>query len=524
MRPAGAMEPHAGDATRAQTFFDRSGIDLGQLLADGDRLVDRKSGSLVELATGLEAARGALVRNQPVEVLALLDESWESAQHTEQGWYLRGSALAALGLPGEALRVSDDALKRRPASIALRFLGSLARLLVGDNAGARALLQEALADAPDDTLLLAHHAVVTSRSGHNDAAMQLLQRASLANPDHPAVQYARAWMSADRARSSRAISRETGVVSDAEEWNLWHQVEDAAPTDGTHGSVRPASDSLEDTFRRLGNMMRSTGAPSEVSSRSRMLMRSLAGVGTAAMANSAERTHAARSLLSLIAIVWTTGHSVEQVDPGEAHGTHAMVKPILVALRDGNHADARQLLVRNEAGIPPSTRALLRALLDNDEPRRSERISGANAVMSGAVHEIRTDRAQQDAGRGVIGPVRLGLALIEESDLASAAAATSFDTTVADPAVIDSVARTTVEQVAIGWNPLAEEQRRSSSRTARMAAVICVLAAIGAAAFAKPVAALALAGGASWLAMRRSHRLDLTAEYSTADHQTSESR
>src|SRR5690606_34742372 len=139
----------------------------------------------------LEAARGELIRNAPADALALLDEIWDGAQHTEQGWYLRGGAHAVLGLPGEAARVAQEGLALRSASPALSFLLSLARLSLGDVVGARQALTAALEQPPDEPLLLAQQAVLLARSGDVAGAQRVMQRATALHPEHPAVLYAR---------------------------------------------------------------------------------------------------------------------------------------------------------------------------------------------------------------------------------------------------------------------------------------------------------------------------------------------
>jgi hypothetical protein len=127
----------------------------------------------------------------------------------------------------------------------------------------------------------------------------------------------------------------------------------------------------------------------------------------------------------------------------------------------------------------------------------------------------------------VINPIRLGLALIEENSAAAAASANvaqrAYTTTAGMRAIPDIVefqshaARVRYATGPVGWDAVPLPAQAQSSRTARMIAVVCVLGAIGAMAAGKAVVALALAGGASWFALRRAQRLHDTAEYRTAE-------
>jgi hypothetical protein len=82
----------------------------------------KPSPAVPELTPRIAAARQALLHQQPAETLALLDETWPASQDCELGWFLRGSALAQLGLPGEAQRICREGVQQHPRSIALPFL------------------------------------------------------------------------------------------------------------------------------------------------------------------------------------------------------------------------------------------------------------------------------------------------------------------------------------------------------------------------------------------------------------------
>ncbi len=154
--PLPPVEPRPEIGAAPRTPFDRSGISLLDVLTDADQVLARGSVAPVELEVGLEQARSSLLRQLPTEALASLDQVWQGAQDTEEGWYLRTGALLVLGLPGEGDRVATEGLDAQPASLALRFARSLARLAMGDVTGARQLLQ-GLPDEHDE-LLTARHA------------------------------------------------------------------------------------------------------------------------------------------------------------------------------------------------------------------------------------------------------------------------------------------------------------------------------------------------------------------------------
>ena len=514
----GGVERSGGATESAHTVLERSGVDLQQLLLDGDRLLDRSLPSRVELSARLEAARGALVRNQPAEVLALLDDSWEAAQHTEQGWYLRGSALAALALPGEALRVAQDGLRLYPSSTALLFLASLGRMLVGDNTGARSLLDDAVRLAPDDPLLLAHSAVIASRSGHRDKAAQLLQHAMARFPDHPSVQYARAWIAADRASTSRAHAQRESQELEA--------IDDSTVPSANDDAGR---DHLEVLFRRTGEMLRSGREPQEVVAELRAMLRSLLSGGALVNSMSSDRTHAARTLLSNIIVVWTAGGSSAfsdsdgQVRTQSRFGPQSVLSLVLEEVKRGNHAEAGRVLQSSAMQLPEQLRVLLNALLGNIATRRN---SGSAAAYSNGGAEVLVDRTREESSKGVIAPVRLGLSLFEEDSASAAASAVHRMRTtgsgfrvIPDPAESSASAGFVPHATGpVGWDAVpALPARRASGSSARMVAVVCVLLAIGAAAAGKAVIALAFAGGASWFALRRGHRLEDTAEFRTAE-------
>ncbi len=206
----------AGAADSTSADLSRAGLDLfGLLAAGGDELVARTLPSAPALADLLERARASLVRGAAGESLAALDDAWTGAERTESGWYLRAAALALLGLPGEAERVLDQALRRRGASVALLFLRSVTRSAQGDSAGARTALSGALARRNGDTVLLAWQAVLTARSGDLRGARGLLASLLEATPGSSVLAWARQAITAAHAEAIREADPQAGDPRDA---------------------------------------------------------------------------------------------------------------------------------------------------------------------------------------------------------------------------------------------------------------------------------------------------------------------
>lgn len=188
------ITPVAPEAVTDGSPLKRSGLNVLEIFNASDELVVRTRTPAVALELGLEQARGSMVRNQPADALATLDEVWSGARHTETGWYLRGGSLALLGLPGEAARIASEALQINPQSSANHFLQSLARLTLGDTAGAQQALANAAANSEPEPLLLIQHALIEAQRGNVSSAEELLRRAATNWPDHPALIYGRDMM------------------------------------------------------------------------------------------------------------------------------------------------------------------------------------------------------------------------------------------------------------------------------------------------------------------------------------------
>ncbi len=564
-------------------LLGRSGIDVLQLLTDGDTLTERSVIGRVELNARLEAARGALVRNMPAEALALLDDGWEGARTTEQGWYLRGSALAVLGLPGEAVRVASEALQHMPTSLALRYLSSLVRLLVGDNAGARALLQSALADAPDEPVLLAHQTILLARAGRNNEASLLLTHALARHPNHPAIAYAKAWIGSERAQTTRGLVRQDGAHGNVP--SATQETPHATLHANAHSSVHATSrestsdvnsaatgepvrattaDSIESLFQKLGTQLRGSSITREqLVLEMRLVLRAISTGGSLASAGTSEQSHIARSLISSMLTVWSSSaNSTVATSPIQTHDIYgkssldaqngvydnslttsvtnsSVLRELLTLIRNSQLDEARKLLIRSETSLPSFTRSLIRAMLGDNEPRTSPRASTVNAEQN--PFGVHTDRARHDAIRGVIGPVRLGLSLVDETKTvapnvmhtitaaALAASATSVNelstgrgndsaSKASELAIHEGEGQSISAHGPVGWDAIPRPaQLRDSRRGAHFAAIFCVLAATAAVASGQGAFALPFAGGAIWIALRRTQRLHDTAEYHTVE-------
>jgi hypothetical protein len=250
------------------------------------------------------------------------------------------------------------------------------------------------------------------------------------------------------------------------------------------------------------------------------------------MSATPDRMHAARTLLSTMHTVWSGGDSPVMLD---SNGTprssgrfeaRSVLVPLFELLRSGRYDSAVRSMQHTSMQLPESLRRLLGAVFDEAARPTSTRTSGNTTAFSAHHTPVFTDRAREEASRGVINPIRLGLALIEENSAAAAAANVvqrAYTTTGgmrAIPDILELQSRGAGPRYAtgpVGWDAAPRSAHSHSSRTARMIAVVCVLGAIGAMAAGKAVVALALAGGASWFALRRAHRLQDTAEFRTAE-------
>lgn len=558
--PGTALAPVAPVAPRGgglgEALLGRSGVALGDLLLADDELTPRQQASMVAVEMGLERARGALVRQDPGEALAALDDIWHPEQASEEGWYLRAGALTALGLPGEGDRIAGDGLLRRPESRALRFVQSLARVLTGDVSGARQVLNEALERTPDDPVLLAQQAVLLARQGHRSDAREVLQRLQVHHLQHPATDWARRMVRSVEADGTRRQVREfTDAVQDVFPSDVADEVLGASATVPLRSTDAASTGrALDDAFMQLGRSLVRSDRPA-LDTVLRPLIVACSAGGHLARSAPAEQVHAARSLLGVM---------LEQpLDTGsEASSLRRVLRPLLQPLLQpplssnvqGAAPLASNLLVNLQAplrrvapSLPPNVRPLVEAMVtgaletaipvDRSTPRANEPIRSVSGGYEAVLHEERDLRAP-------LVPVRLGLSLLEEtaSDRAreserGAADATASRSSGASPVVPDPwragavrvaeggrtgltpdrqltpVSVPGAELRGEGWGSVQAAQQADAERGADaqerggrqvgLAAVLLVGGAIVAVSQGATILAVALGLGAAWVGVRR---------------------
>lgn len=433
--------------------LSRSGLSLEALLGADDLLEARAEVRQGATAMGLSQARTALLRQLPGDALAALDDVWSGAQRSEEGWYLRAGALTVLGLPGEGDRVATEGLAQRPASLALRYLQSVARSVNGDWQGARAALAEALDAAPADPVLRLQQAVVLGRQGHLADANEIIAEVQQQGTEHPAVDWARGivrGLTADRARGEarqtmRMASGEFAVV-DADDLSgstgpattdgvrdgrsgvrpdMQDAVQDALADDAVRWSPADGGDLVEHAFASLGARLvqRGDGLPANDM---RVLMRALSAGGTLMGSCTPDQAHAARTLLGQLL------ESIRQLDastvirPTPSVGLAAL----LAALRRDDHAEAGRLWRRSSIAVPPGARRLMQALLDGARAVRETSASAASDARGATdttpdrnaeMRRFRQDGVsfasivRNERDDGVLLPVRFGLSLLREA-------------------------------------------------------------------------------------------------------------
>lgn len=544
--PASPVAPRPADSLRGSPL-GRSGLDLEELFATFDQIATRQRTPALALEVGLEQARGALVRNLAGEALAALDMVWEGARATEEGWYLRSGALSVLGMPAESDRVAEEGLVARPGSAALRFLQSLAKLAIGDVAGAKAVLLPAVQQRPNDPLLLVQLAVVTARQGDTNGADALLQRAALAAPGHPATEYGRSvvrMVSAEFTRqSSRPTPHETIAIgtprfgipvfdaADEHAASANETTEIFSLTDASELGDGKATDSVGVAFETIGARVVSS-RQMDVAREVRLLATAFSVGGTLVAAGRAGEAHAARILLTALASA-LTGEGSDASPP-----LRSLLQQIVVALQTGRATDAERLTRKATQVVREPTVRLLQMLVRGAVQELSRR---SNTRNSGS-HEAATDSATivrgQAAPNGIVA-VRLGLGLLEETPELRAQVRASTDAiarTLGDaaghsrpmhaPDRFDVSGPYTSGAYANGkwasiptpgfarnawagvYAPFATRQQRDETPSAERAganitAAICVLFAAAAVATGHPIVAIAFGASAAWLASRR---------------------
>ena len=354
--PNSAPVGPSDDALEGTPLY-RSGLNLLDLLDATDVLVERTDTAPVALEVGLERARGALLRNLPGDALAALDNVWEGARRTEEGWYLRGGALTVLGLPVESERVSEEGLAVRPTSTALRFLQSLARVALGDLAGARSTLHSAQLREPLDPLLLVQQAILHAKQGDSGGAEQLLQRAAQTSAEHPAIEYGRAGIRLAASDATRQRSRPTPTDAPTLRGDFDMQRNPMRAADVLEAIDRESTgDVTADALFRLGARV-ALQPSAETMRESRALLRAFSAGGTLATVGGAEQTHAARIILTAVAGVMGDG-ATDTAGP-----LRALVQQLLPMLGDGRLDDAARLVRRSQGvGREPVGRLLQRVV------------------------------------------------------------------------------------------------------------------------------------------------------------------
>lgn len=441
----------ARDASTTPSPLERSGLDVFDILGTTDVLVARSAVAPVALEVGLETARGALLRGLAAESLATLDGVWERAQLTEEGWYLRSGALTVLGLPGEAERVSTEALQLKPSSIALRFIQSLARLAAGDVPGARSAIAAAVEQQTTHPVLLMQQVIVLARQGNRAEAERLLQQVMRVFPEHPAIEFARSSLrsiAADHTRSasrsafggrvdeaspfttgdhevfeafraaSREVEREPEVPGEPSRRRADHEpAADArrATSDGDDRTIPGAADDVstghvaERALARLGARF-ATLSVTDAVREGRVLIRAFSAGGSMAGACTPEQAHAARGILT--AIVFALNHDVGVTRAVEGGSPlDVLIAQWLPLMQAERFDDAARVLRRLGSSVPDGQRRLLSACsqMPPDATARDDREPSARTFRTGEYEAL----VQGEPVKGPLIPVRLGLALLE---------------------------------------------------------------------------------------------------------------
>lgn len=494
------------------------------------------------LEVGLEQARGSVLRNLPGDALAALDSVWQGARRTEEGWYLRSGALTVLGLPGESDRVAEEGIAMRPNSVALRFVQSVARLAMGDLAGARAVLQPALTLRGNDPVILVQHALIQARQGDSRAADATLAKLERAIPDHPAVEWGRNALRSIVADATRQRSRPTPVDWPATDADIFPPAFGEDPDPAPASQSRAAtptprnSDAVTDVatsaLERFGARVAMRPA-AEVVREARLLLRAFSAGGTLAAATHGEQAHAARTLLA--AFLGSSG--VDEHD--RRTPLRSIVEQVVPLLQQGQTHDAERIVHRQRAlAREPIARLLLAVVRGasltvarnsafDSAPVAGVKASGAHSAVSSdaASDTVVHDAVVRDAvERGQVVPIRLGLGLLEETSAMREAMRTPF---VVAPVV---EALSGAELDGAGWGAAhraASEQpvgEWEEGAGVRAVALVCVALAAGALFTGHGVVAIALGVGAAWLGLRRSGREGRFSHSAEAPHERGRSQ
>lgn len=424
-------------------LLDRSGLDLRTLLDTEDLLVQRDAVQGGALEVGLEQARGALVRQAPSDAMAILDQVWDGAQSSEEGWYLRAGALLGVGRPEEGDRVAGDGLAVRPASAALRFARSLAREGTGDLGSARQLLEEAMALSPDQPLLEAQHALLRARHGDAEGARDGIEAVASRHPDHPAVLYARLALhrlSTEARRGAAGVEvpaavPPTGDAQGATPVAPAPDAESAATVSADLGAQqeRGEAEGLPEVAVRVVKRVATLLADLPTASALLEIRRLLRGLGPRtpfAEAVSPAVAEVVRALMA--AVIDTLVDGPRTRDDGDP--LRRLVVQLVPLVQHGRDDEAARILHRQRQAVVPLQLRLLEAFALGDRPL-AERFPAepASPVTEATVaelpppveppSEVPGEGAPPEEARATVAPgaaellvpVRLGLSLLEET-------------------------------------------------------------------------------------------------------------
>ena len=511
---------HAGETPDFP--LKRSGLDVRELFNTPDQVVVRSPTPAAALELGLEHARGSMVRNQPADALAALDEVWSAARHTETGWYLRAGSLALLGLPGEAARVVADGLRAKPHSFANFFLQALTSWALGDLATAQASLANAMSEGESDALVVIQQALFAAQHGDITQAEELLRRAATTWPDHPALAYGRDTMRVILRNKTRDTPRTPGASNtpgllealfdddvnavSVETENRTHRNEE---TSGA-GNRDVVTDSLAELGRALANGTRRQALDS-----TRSLLSSLSAGGTLVTSMPAARSYAARAALRAILEALTNsstisefGWEAESIDGHWQRSTPAWsanvrtseinepdsklllntVRVLLIAMREGRAADALQQVRGARGSVSELSLQVLREIIGDD----------ALASADGA-EQAATYVRNRSPGHFMLPPLRLGLALLPEREVSGAQLRS---TVVADASVTYAGALGALSGYVHG----AGRRGESGGPTALPAALALLAVAALAFSLSLPIVGIMCAGAGGWVALRKGTR------------------
>jgi predicted Zn-dependent protease len=116
-----------------------------------------------------------------------------------------GLFLSNLGLAKPALRFIERAMQLDPAYFYSPYVKSRILQMTGDLTGAEELLRRILRQVPDDPESLTGYAQLLIKTGREEEAYPLLERAQKATPIEPIVQNMRALYWAARGDRKRAL-------------------------------------------------------------------------------------------------------------------------------------------------------------------------------------------------------------------------------------------------------------------------------------------------------------------------------